>query len=180
MSSSITIYQSLNDLNDKHLEELVTECQTIMSRGREATIDMCINMAHQQEYIQKNYKRKDRAQVQAMIINSIGVVEKTYFKYARAGRYYLANPDKKHLSMDAVLKKPKQITATTQKPPNIDYKTEYEKLRIRQEQLERRVRELENQVDYMTEEIHDVRDWLDTNTKSKSTGVYNALGRLLN
>ena len=180
MSSSITIYQSLNDLNDKHLEELVTECQTIMSRGREATIDMCINMAHQQEYIQKNYKRKDRAQVQAMIINSIGVVEKTYFKYARAGRFYLANPDKKHLSMDAVLKKPKQITATTQKPPNIDYKTEYEKLRIRQEQLERRVKELENQVDYMTEEIHDVRDWLDTNTKSKSTGVYNALGRLLN
>ena len=147
--SSIIIYQSLTDLNDKHLESLVTECQTIMSRGREATIDTCINMAHQQEYI-KTLSKKDRQEKWLMIINHLKVEQKTFFKYARAGRHYLANPDQRHLSMDAVLKKPKQITAQApQKPPKIDYKAKceeykqaYKDLYVKYEKLRKAYNEL--------------------------------------
>ena len=107
--SSITIYQSTTDLNDPELEQLISECQTIMTRGQNAVVDMCISIAEQQEHIKKTYKKKDRAAVQLTVINYVNVQATTYFKYARAGRHYIANPDSRHLSMDAVLKKPKRL-----------------------------------------------------------------------
>jgi hypothetical protein len=177
--SSITIYQSTTDLNDPELEQLISECQTIMTRGQNAVVDMCISMAEQQEHIKKTYKKKDRAAVQLMVINYVNVQATTYFKYARAGRHYIANPDSRHLSMDAILKKPKQLAAPAPKPPKVDKDQMIREHEQRIQDLERRVRELENEVDYRKEEVRDVRDWLDANTRAGSAGVYAKLGRTL-
>jgi hypothetical protein len=176
--SSISIYQSVSDLNDSTLETLVTECQSIMIKGREAAVDMCINIAKQDAYLNTLPKKVKKEKV-FMIINSLNVKEDAYWKYARAGRHYIANPDSRHLSMDAILKKPKQLAAPTPKPQKPDLSTELEQAKIRITRLEREVKDLKNEVDYLKEERDDVRGWLDKNTRSGSTGVYEKLGRML-
>jgi hypothetical protein len=127
-SSDIIIYQSVSDLNDKTLESLLSKTHSAMTKGNEAMVEMCISMAEQQEHIKKTYKKADRAAVQFMVMNYVNVQPTTYFKYARAGKYYIANPDSRHLSMDAVLKKPKQLAAPAPKLPKIDYQAEYKRL----------------------------------------------------
>lgn len=180
--SSISIYQStsnsVTDLNDSTLETLVTECQSIMIKGREAAVDMCINIAKQDAYLNTLPKKVKKEKV-FMIINSLNVKEDAYWKYARAGREYIANPDSRHLSMDAVLKKPKQLAAPTQKPPKTDLSAELEQAKLRITRLEQEVKDLKNEVDYLKEERDDVRGWLDKNTRSGSKGVYEKLGRTL-
>ncbi len=173
---SLSIYQSVSDLNDSTLETLVTECQSIMIKGREAAVDMCINIAKQDAYLNTLPKKVKKEKV-FMIINSLNVKEDAYWKYARAGRHYIANPDSRHLSMDAVLKKPKQLA--TPKPQKPDLSTELEQAKIRITRLEREVKDLKNEVDYLKEERDDVRGWLDKNTRAGSTGVYEKLGRML-
>jgi predicted nucleic acid-binding Zn-ribbon protein len=81
--------------------------------------------------------------------------------------------------MDAILKKPKQLAAPTPKPQKPDLSTELEQAKIRITRLEREVKDLKNEVDYLKEERDDVRGWLDKNTRSGSTGVYEKLGRML-
>jgi hypothetical protein len=176
--SSISIYQSVTDLNDSTLETLVTECQSIMIKGREAAVDMCINIAKQDAYLNTLPKKVKKEKV-FMIINSLKVKEDAYWKYARAGREYIANPDSRHLSMDAVLKKPKQLAAPTPKPPKVDKDQMIKDHEKRIRDLERKVKELENEVEYRKEEVGDLRGWLDKNTRSGSTGVYEKLGRTL-
>lgn len=181
--SSISIYQStsnsVSDLNDSTLETLVTECQSIMIKGREAAVDMCVNIAKQDAYLNTLPKKVKKEKV-FMIINSLNVKEDAYWKYARAGREYIANPDSRHLSMDAVLKKPKQLAAPTPKPPKVDKDQMIKDHEKRIQELERKVKELENEVDYRKEEVGDLRGWLDVNYKSGgSAAVYKKLGRTL-
>ena len=83
-----------------------------------------------------------------MVINYVNVQAATYFKYARAGREYIANPNSRHLSMDAVLKKPKQLAAPTPKLPKVDKDQMIRDHEKRIQDLERKVKELENEVDY--------------------------------
>jgi hypothetical protein len=149
-----------------------------MIKGREAAVDMCINIAKQDAYLNTLPKKVKKEKV-FMIINSLNVKEDAYWKYARAGRHYIANPDSRHLSMDAILKKPKQLAAPTPKPQKPDLSTELEQAKIRITRLEREVKDLKNEVDYLKEERDDVRGWLDKNTRSGSTGVYEKLGRML-
>lgn len=124
--SSISIYQSTNDLNDPTLENLIKKTQNAMVKGNDAMVELCISMAEQQEHIKKTYKKADRAAVQFMVMNYVNVKPTTYFKYARAGKYYIENPDLRNLSMEAVLQKPRHLT--TSKQPKIDYKAEYIRL----------------------------------------------------
>ena len=165
--SSIIIYQSLNDLKDKHLEELVTECQTIMSRGREATIDMCINLAKQEEYLNTLPKKVKNSKV-SMIIDTLDIQKGTFYKYANAGRHYLANPDQRHLSMDDVLKKPKQITAqVAQKPPKIDYKAKCEEYKQAYKDLYVKFEEFRQQYKKLKTENKELSDYIENMTRGE-------------
>jgi hypothetical protein len=92
-----------------------------------------MNMAEQQEHIQNNYKKKDRKALQASIADYFGIQLTTYHKYSKAGQYYLSNPEQRHLSMDAVIKTPKQIAAP--RPQRINHRLEAEALRKECEQL---------------------------------------------
>ena len=183
--SSISIYQStsnsVTDLNDSTLETLVSDCQNIISRGKRAAVELCVKMAETDDYI-KTLPKKNQKEKRLMIINHLDVLEKTYFKYARVGRHVKANPALQNMSMDAIIaqmRPPKQLAAPTPKPPKIDKDQMIKDHEKRIRDLERKVKELENEVDYRKEEISDVRGWLDKNTRSGSTGVYEKLGRTL-
>lgn len=183
--SSISIYQStsnsVTDLNDSQLETLVSDCQNIISRGKRAAVELCIKMAETDDYI-KTLPKKNQKEKRLMIINHLEVLEKTYFKYAKVGRLVKANPALQNMSMDAIIqhmRPPKQLKAPTPKPPKTDLNAELEQAKLRITRLERKVKELENEVDYRKEEVGDLRGWLDKNTRSGSTGVYEKLGRTL-
>lgn len=179
--SSISIYQSVTDLNDFQLETLVSDCQNIISRGKRAAVELCIKMAETDDYI-KTLPKKNQKEKRLMIINHLDVLEKTYFKYARVGRHVRANPALQDMSMDAIIaqmRPPKQLAAPTSKPPKPDPMKELEQAKHRITKLEREVKDLKNEVDYLKEERDDVRGWLDKNTRSGSAGVYEKLGRTL-
>jgi NifB/MoaA-like Fe-S oxidoreductase len=179
--SSISIYQSVTDLNDSQLETLVSDCQNIISRGKRAAVELCIKMAETDDYI-KTLPKKNQKEKRLMIINHLDVLEKTYFKYARVGRHVKENPALQDMSMDAIIaqmRPPKQLAAPTQKPPKVDKDQMIKDHEKRIRDLEHKVKELENEVDYRKEEVGDLRGWLDKNTRSGSVGVYEKLGRML-
>ena len=179
--SSISIYQSVSDLNDSTLETLVTDCQDIISRGKRAAVELCIKMAETDDYL-NTLKKKDKKVKLSMIIDKLDVKTSTFYKYAGVGRHVKANPALQNMSMDAIIQQmrpPKQLAASTPKPQKPDLSTELEEAKIRITRLEREVKDLKNEVDYLKEERDDVRGWLDKNTRSGSTGVYEKLGRML-
>lgn len=179
--SSISIYQSVTDLNDSTLETLVSDCQNIMVRGQEAVTELCMNIAQQDAYL-NTLKKKDKKAKLAMVIAKLNIKDVTWRKYSKIGRYYLDNPDARQLSMNTIEtmnSKPKQLAAPTPKPPKTDLNAELEQAKLRITRLEREVKDLKNEVDYLKEERDDVCGWLDKNTRSGSTGVYEKLGRTL-
>ena len=103
--SNITIYQPTLD---QALDLLIERTQTIMIRGRDAAVEMCMAMAETQEYITQTYRKKHRHAIQKEVYEKLGVQRSTFTKYARAGAIYLAEPEKRQLSMDAVLEVPKK------------------------------------------------------------------------
>lgn len=177
--SSISIYQSVSDLNDSTLETLVSECQNIMVRGQEAVAELCMNIAQQDAYL-NTLKKKDKKEKLATTVAILNIKDVTWRKYSKIGRYYLDNPDARQLSMESIRNlntKPKQLAAP--KPPKPDLSSELEQAKQRITKLEQEVKDLKNEVDYRKEEVSDLREWLDKNTRSGTAGVYEKLGRLL-
>ena len=105
--SNITIYQPTLD---QALDLLIERTQTIMTRGRDAAVEMCMTMAETQEYITHNYRKKNRGAIQKEVADRLGVKPATFHKYARAGIEYLAAPEKRQLTLEEVLgqKKPQR------------------------------------------------------------------------
>ena len=52
-----------------------------------------------------------------MVCEVFGIEKSTYFKYARAGRIYIAEPSKRSLGMETILAKPKALKAPKAPPP---------------------------------------------------------------
>ena len=98
--SNITIY---HPTLDQALELLIERTQTSMRRGREAAVEICMNMAETQEYITHNYRKKHRHAIQKEVYEKLGVKRSTFVKYAKAGVQYLAAPEKRQLTMEEVL-----------------------------------------------------------------------------
>ena len=183
--SSISIYQStsnsVSDLNDSQLETLVSGCQNIISTGKRADVDLRIKMAETDDYL-NTLKKKDKKVKMSMIIDKLEIKSVTFYKYAGVGRHVKANPALQNMSMDAIIaqmRPQKLLAAPTPKPPKTDLSAELEQAKLRITRLEREVKDLKNEVDYLKEERDDVRGWLDKNTRSGSTGVYEKLGRTL-
>ena len=105
--SNITIY---HPTLDQALELLIERTQTSMLRGREAAVDICMDMAETQEYITQNYRKKHRHAIQKEVYEKLGVKRSTFVKYAKAGAQYLAAPEKRQLTMEEILgqKKPQR------------------------------------------------------------------------
>jgi len=150
-----------------------------MVRGQEAVTELCMNIAQQDAYL-NTLKKKDKKAKVVMVITLLNIKPSTWRKYSQVGRYYIDNPDSRQLSMQSIqTKNAKQLAAPTSKPPKPDLSSELEQAKHRITKLEREVKDLKNEVDYLKEERDDVREWLDKNTKSKSAGVYEKLGRTL-
>lgn len=179
--SSISIYQSVSDLNDSQLETLVSDCQNIISRGKRAAVELCIKMAETDDYL-NTMKKKDKKVILSMIIDKLDVKSATFYKYANVGRHVKANPALQDMSMDAIIaqmRPPKQLAAPTPKLPKVDKDQMIKDHEKRIRDLEQEVKDLKNEVDYRKEEVSDLREWLDKNTRSGTAGVYEKLGRLL-
>ena len=173
--SNITIYHPTLDL-DPELRLKTEEIFNIMQRGQAAAVEMCIAMAEHQKLINSSSRKKNRGELQTVICELMGIEKATYFRHARAGKEYLANPNKRNLSPSAILAKPKQLSAPKPKPAKTvredvtDMQAELEKLR-------NRVKVLESEVEYLKEERDDLRGWLDDNTRARAEGVYSKLNR---
>lgn len=118
--SNITIYQPTLD---QALDLLIERTQNIMARGREAAVEMCMTMAETQDYITNNYRKKHRAAVQQEVCEKLGVKRTTFYKYAQAGAQYLAEPEKRQLTLEEVLgqkKKPVRSMRIDANKPAID------------------------------------------------------------
>ena len=100
--SNITIYQSTTDLNDPELETLVLDCQNLISRGKKTAVELCLKLAQADVHI-KTLPKKTRKEKRLMIINLLDVLDKTYLKYTRIGRYVKEHPALQDLSMDAII-----------------------------------------------------------------------------
>ena len=117
--SNITIYQPTLD---QALDLLIERTQTIMTRGRDAAVEMCMTMAETQEYITHNYRKKNRGAIQKEVADRLGVKPTTFHKYAKAGAIYLAEPEKRHLTREQLRSKPsRHLTAVkSTKAPLVD------------------------------------------------------------
>jgi predicted DNA-binding transcriptional regulator AlpA len=125
--SNITIY---HPTLDQALELLIERTQTSMLRGREAAVEMCMNMAETQEYITQNYRKKHRHAIQKEVYEKLGVERNTFYKYAKAGVVYLAEPEKRQLTMEQLRPKPaRHLTAVKSTKPALDAAREAELLK---------------------------------------------------
>ena len=128
--SSISIYQSVSDLNDSQLETLVSDCQNIISRGKRAAVELCIKMAETDDYL-NTLKKKDKKAKLSMIIDKLDIKSVTFYKYAKVGRHVKDNPALQDMSMDAIIAKmrpQKLLAAPTQNSTKVNVKSEYARL----------------------------------------------------
>ena len=201
--SNITIYHPLFD-QDPELRLKTEEVLRIIQQGKGLQVQLCMLMAEHQKIIQDGSRKKQRGELQAVVCEVFGIEKATYFRYAKAGKVYAAEPDKRYLSIDAVLAKPKALQA----PPVLDeyleekvskvkeamanvdqevldavvdavLKDDVEYLQSELKELREEVRNLRDEVEFLKEERDDLRNWLDGNTRSKAAGVYDQLKRTM-
>ena len=173
--SNITIYHPLLD-QDVELRTNTEEIFSIIQRGQSEAVALSMALAKQHELINDKSRKTDKGQLQVMTCELFGMKRSTYFDHVKLGKIYIAEPNKRNLGRNALLSKPKQLSAPKPKPAKTvredvtDMQAELEKLR-------NRVKVLESEVEYLKEERDDLRGWLDDNTRARAEGVYSKLNR---
>lgn len=119
-SKNIYVYESTFD-------NLLTECLTLMTKGRQTAIDLCLKMAETDDHI-KTLPKQNQKDKRLIAINQLEVEEKTYFKYVRIGRYVRSHPELANSSMKQIENAMRAANTTVTRPPKIDIKAEYYRL----------------------------------------------------
>lgn len=182
---SLNIYQSATDLEDNTLNEYVSQGSNIILSGKRGAVELTRIISNIEDHL-LNMPLKARKEKRAIIIACFGMKNSNWKKAREIGKYVNSLPsrtdefnDMPLYMIEEEMRPPKQLAAPTPKPPKPDLNAELEQAKLRITRLEREVKDLKNEVDYRKEEVEDLRGWLDKNTRSGSTGVYEKLGRTL-
>ena len=106
--SNITIYHPLL-AQDTELRLKTEEILGIIQQGNALRLQLAMKLAEQYELISAKSRRAHKGELQEIMCELYGIERSTYFKHVKAGKIYLAEPDKRHLSLSAVLAKPTDL-----------------------------------------------------------------------
>jgi len=106
--SNITIYHPLL-AQDTELRLKTEEILGIIQQGNALRLQLAMKLAEQYELISAKSRRAHKGELQEIMCELYGIKRSTYFKHVKAGKIYLAEPDKRHLSLSAVLAKPTDL-----------------------------------------------------------------------
>ena len=201
--SNITIYHPLFD-QDPELRLKTEEILGIIHKGQALRLELAMKLAEQHQLISAKQRRANKGELQEIMCELFGIERSTYFKHVKAGKVYLAEPDKRHLGIEAVLAKPKALKAQPVMDEYLEEKIskakealstvdqevldavvdaalghDVEFLQSELKELREEVRNLRDEVEFLKEERDELRAWLDGNTRSKAAGVYDQLKRTM-
>ena len=106
--SNITIYHPLL-AQDTELRLKTEEILGIIQQGNALRLQLAMKLAEQYELISAKSRRAHKGELQEIMCELYGIKRSTYFEHVKAGRIYLAEPDKRNLGIKAVLAKPTDL-----------------------------------------------------------------------